>query len=221
MAAKETLMTPNGWTRWSLPALMALFFFLNGCMPIFWYYMEENKSYPIEPHYPPFNEQEHAKFEGQGTATVTGRVVCHNRNKPAEPMAQRLVILDPMTEYGELFWTCIGVDSAFPLTSSPPDKRFLRYRRQTVTGPHGEFVFSGLPPGRYAVTSTIDGSEDPPKLKKGKVFQKGTKVGDQIEVLADQTVSLELCFGVDCDRASFPFRTDFKRPQKCYGTVKK
>lgn len=192
---------------------------LNGCMPIWEYYEEDKRTPKVNPQYPAFNEQEYSAFEGTGTATITGRVISHPRGKPPDPMPQRLVILDPVTEYSALWWACVGMFNESPLTSHPPDPRFLRFRRQTVTGPHGEFSFTELPPGKYTVLSTADWLEEPPP-KKGKIIDSGSKAGDSVEAFADQTVSIDLCNGFHCDRQSYPMRTDVRRPQECYPKVR-
>jgi hypothetical protein len=94
-----------------------------------------------------FNEADFATYGGQGTASVTGQLICsyEGKNHPGQGTP---VTLLPVTAYTK---EMIDRELGDGVTLMPSDSRLKKYIRITNADHQGNFAFRHVPAGEYFV----------------------------------------------------------------------
>jgi hypothetical protein len=124
-----------------------------------------------------FDLEAHAPFIEKGEARIRGQAFLRQRGGGVVTCAGSVVALAPATEY----FSSIRSGNLFLVPYKGEAEKFMR---TTQCDAQGNFVFEGLPPGRYFVTTSVGWTvADQP--------QGGSLVKTvQIEALSDQSILL-------------------------------
>lgn len=110
-----------------------------------------------------FNAQDVAWFNSTGTGSITGQAFFQTRGGQPRTCAGLEVSLQPHSPYGDERLRAIygNTESGFTpalaarVEFSPDDATYHQIRKTTVCDAQGNFSFTGLPAGKYVVTSAI------------------------------------------------------------------
>lgn len=146
---------------------------------------------------PPFPAAEYASLQQSGSASVTGQVFMKTAGGTVQLGAGNAVILEPATSYSSAYYAAYGnrdpepprdfYGQVEPLQPSF-DPRRDQYVRQTTADAQGNFQFSGLPAGRYYVSSKVVWLAP----VGGGAWQQGGTVTQEISVADGQGVRVML-----------------------------
>ncbi len=137
----------------------------------------------------PFDPTEHARYEADGDARVSGSALAWTTAGQQEPVVDHPVYCFPATSCWRetVYREYRGSDELDPI-----DARALAFRRETRTDAKGAFRFDGLPSGSWFVATFLAtrvpaGSqmgEEPPSDDKGRwvVEQVELDPGKHVEV---------------------------------------
>ena len=109
---------------------------------------------PVRPPTAPADPSEYEPFREPGSLTLRGQAFLTTRGGDVKVAAGRMVTLDPATSYADAWFRGLGT-VADRFAMSPPDTLFSAARRTTTANAEGRFSFTGLPPGKYFVRTTV------------------------------------------------------------------
>ena len=151
-----------------LPLCVALGF-TSGCAALM------PRTHPSLIH--PAEDAEYASFQGHGTETLFGRAFLVAPDGEARPAVDRLVTLDPATDYAREWFKRYGARTE-GFEVPPPDPRFIAARRTTITDGRGRFRFARLEPGNYLVRSTVTWYPEPDSEPEDRVVAALAEVAE-------------------------------------------
>lgn len=109
---------------------------------------------PAVVSYQPASAAEYQPFLAPGTATIKGQAFLRTNGGEVRTGAGSSATLDPLTSLARDWLAKVGT-IADRFSEAPTDTLFQRARRSTVIDAQGNFAFSGLSAGKYAVRTTV------------------------------------------------------------------
>jgi hypothetical protein len=99
-----------------------------------------------------FPTDEYKKLARNGRSTIKGRIFLENSGTMVLNAKGTRLYLNPITSYSKEWYVQSYVKGRI---MTPADKRLFNYLRFTTSNEKGEFVFYGVPAGRYYVIGTV------------------------------------------------------------------
>ncbi|MBI2369561.1 MAG: hypothetical protein HYV08_04870 [Deltaproteobacteria bacterium] len=141
----------------------------------------------------PFRPREHAPFEQEGTAVVSGLAAAQTPDGELVVAAGKTVWLMPATSYFTEWWRR-EVQGGRPLAD--PDPRTARSERRVTADEHGRFRFEKVPEGNYYVCCRLRLRRSQPLQLSPTVHVEGVHqkvyVGARITVRSGDTIEVDL-----------------------------
>ena len=132
-----------------------------------------------------FPENEYARLAKRGTSTIKGRIFLEDSygGMVVKGKGTRLY-LNPVTSYSKEWYV---QSYAKGKIMTPADKRLFNYLRFTTSNDDGNFVFYGVPAGRYYVIGTIVCGDE-----CGFDGVKNIRIASEVRVKPGGRVSIDL-----------------------------